>query len=302
LSAAVAAFEAAIRLDPTYALAQAGLAASYAIITAYGFAPVHETTAKTESAVARAMAHGPSLAESRFAMALYTQRFTEAWEAAEPHFKRAIELQPRGAMWQVFYALHVAARHRFDEARARVQEVTTLDPLSPFVHGIGALAMFIARRYKDAIQLGERALELHADFALGLWTLGLAHSRLGNHDRAIALFEKTVSLSGRAPIFVGMLGLGLASAGKTSDARALLDELRTRGAHEFVMPLAYLMIQIGLGDRDDIHAALVTTVDQGYNGAGLETTIGPYLDDLAGEPRFIEFFRRLHLAASMTPS
>src|SRR5262247_3416713 len=79
LRAAVAAFEAAIRLDPNYALAHAGLASSYAAMHISMFAPVHDTKAKAESAVARAMAHGPALAESQFAMALYAEYFTEAW-------------------------------------------------------------------------------------------------------------------------------------------------------------------------------------------------------------------------------
>ncbi len=301
LRAAVAAFEAAIRLDGNYALAQAGLVASYTLMHYYGFAPVHETKAKAESAVARAMAHGPSLAESRFAMALYAQHFTEAWETAEPHFQSAIELQPRGAIWQVHYGLFLAARHRFDEAQARVREALTLDPLSPLVYGLAARAMYVARRYNEAIQLGERALELHPDFANGLMTLGLVHSRLGHHDRAISLFEKIVSLSGRAPVFVTALGLALAVAGKTSDARALLDELRTRSAHEYVPPNLLCLIHFGLGDRDNFYADLLTVTQQGLvNGFGLELAVGPYLDDLAGEPRFTELFRRNHLAPRVT--
>jgi serine/threonine-protein kinase len=288
LRAAVAAFEAAIRLDPNYALAQAGLALSYTVIYGYGFAPALAAKSKSESAVARAMAHGPSLAESRYAMALYTEYLTEAWETAEPHFQSAIELQPRAARSQASYGVFLAARHRFDEAHARVREATTIDPLSPLVHGIAAAAMYAARRYKDAIRLGERALELNPDLALALLALGLANSRLGYHDRSIAVLEKIVPLSGRAPAFVALLGLALAVGGKTSDARRLLDELRARGPHEYVDPAALLVIQVGLGHWDDVYAAILTAVDHGPNGFRIETILGPYLDDLAGEPRFAE--------------
>jgi adenylate cyclase len=179
LRAAVAALEAAVRLDPNYALAHALLAPYYTLMYAYHFAPVHEVKAKAESAVARAMAHGPSLAESRYAMARYTEYFTEAWETAEPHFQSAIELQPRFAMGQAQYGLFLAARHRFDEARARVQEATTLDPLSPYVHGVAALAMYVARRYTDAIQFGERALELHPIWRWPCWCSGLSTAASG---------------------------------------------------------------------------------------------------------------------------
>ena len=161
--------------------------------------------------------------------------------------------------------------------------------------------MYVARQYTDAIQLGERALELHPDFVQGLLTLGLAHSRLGHHGRAIALFERIVSLSGRAPMSLGLLGFGLAVAGKTSDARASLDELRTRSAHEYVSLTTQCMILFGLGQRDDFFADALTVADQGsVNGFGLEATFGPYLDDLAGEPRFTELFRRFHLVPRTT--
>jgi tetratricopeptide (TPR) repeat protein len=161
--------------------------------------------------------------------------------------------------------------------------------------------MYVARRYKDAIQLGERALELHPDFATALLTLALAHSRLGHHDRAIALSEKMVSLSGRAVVFVGLLGFGLAVAGKTSDAHALLDELRTRSAQEYVPRLTRAVIHIGLGQRDDFYADLLVITEQRFfNGLALENVLGPYLDDLAGEPRFTELFRRMHLVPRIT--
>jgi tetratricopeptide (TPR) repeat protein len=299
LRAGVAAFEAAIHLDPNYALAQAHLAASYAVMHTYGFAPVHEMKAKTESAVARAMAHGPSLAESRFAMGVYTEFFTEAWETAEPHLQSAIELQPRGTRWVIHYALFLAARHRFDEAQAHVRDATALDPLSPLAHGAGARVMYLARRYNDAIQLGERALELHPDFVRALVALGLTHSRIGHHDRAIALFEKIVSLSDRAPAFLGLLGLALGAAGRTADAHALLDELRTRGVPQNIQAL----IHVGLGARDDFYADVRAATEQGViNGFGLEIILGPYLDDLAGELRFTELFHRNHLVPRMTQS
>ena len=118
-------------------------------------------------------------------------------------------------------------------------------------------------------------------------------------DPIIVLVSVPMSIAG-APFFVGLLGLGLAAAGRIHDARALLDELRTRSAHEYVIPVALLAIQVGLGHRDDIYAALVACVDQKYFGFIIGLIFGHYLDDLASEPRFAEVFCRLHLAARAT--
>jgi hypothetical protein len=112
-----------------------------------------------------------------------------------------------------------------------------------------------------------------------------------------------VSLSGRAPTFIGLLELGLAAAGKTSDAHALLDELQTRSAHEYVPRNMPGLIHFGLGHRDDLYADMLAVTDTGFNnGFAVEAVFGPYLDDLAGEPRFAELFRRSHLVPRMTQS
>ena len=293
LRAAVASFEAAIRLDDHYALPHAGLAAAYSIIASFGFAPFAEARAAAEPAAARAMILDPLLAESHFAVALCTGYLSEQWETAEEHIRKSVEIQPQAALSQVYYGLFLALRHRFDEANARVVAAITLDPLSPFAHALGALAMFVARRYDDANRLGQRALELHPDFALALWGSGLTYCRLGQHDRSLPLFAKYVSLSQRTPLSVGFLGLGHARAGNTDEALTLLDELRARGAREYVVPLAPLAIQIGLGNRDDIYVALNDCVEQ-CCAASVEGVLGPFLDDLA-EPRFAELFSRLHL-------
>ena len=54
-----------------------------------------------------------------------------------------------------------------------VRKAVDLDPLSPFAHGVGALAMYVAGRHEEALQLAERALDLHPDFVVGLWPLAV---------------------------------------------------------------------------------------------------------------------------------
>jgi hypothetical protein len=125
--------------------------------------------------------------------------------------------------------------------------------------------------------------------------MALALGRLGRHDRAIELLERTVLLSARAPVFVGLLGLGHAAAGHRSEALALLDELRSRSAREFVLPLAPLMIQVGLGDVDGIADGLAACLAQGYNGTSVEDVLGPHIDRLASMPRLANLFDRLGL-------
>jgi hypothetical protein len=128
--------------------------------------------------------------------------------------------------------------------------------------------------------------------------MALALGRLGQHERAIELLERTVLLSARAPVFVGLLGLGHAVAGRRAEATALLNELRSRSAREFVLPLAPLMIDVGLGNLDGIADGLTACLAQGYNGTSIEDVLGPHIDHLAGEPRMTDLFERLGLVCN----
>jgi serine/threonine protein kinase/tetratricopeptide (TPR) repeat protein len=295
LRTGLAYFEEAIRLDPGYALAYAGLADSYALLITYGYLSPEQGLSKALDAAAHAMALDPKLAESHFAMALCTFWLGADWPEAEPHFLRALQIQPRSSMAHVYYALFLATRHRFADAAAQTLEAVALDSLSPFVHGIGALAMHVARRYDEALRLAERSLELHPDFALGLWTLGLICCRVGQFERANAVLQRVMLLSNRAHMFVGLVGLNHGMAGRRAEAIGLAEELEARSSTEYVAPTSLLMIRVGLRDREKICDALQACVDRSNAGSIVEGLVGPFLDEWASDPRFAGLARTLRL-------
>ena len=89
-----------------------------------------------------------------------------------------------------------------------------------------------------------------------LWNLGVALSGLGKHEEAVQTLDRAAALS-RAPMFVGLLGLAYARAGRRDDATRLLHELEDRGSRgEYVPAFARLTILIGLGDVPLMRQAL----------------------------------------------
>ena len=299
LRAAVECFQAAIDLDPTYALAHAGLGDSFSILRAYGYMSLAEGRPRAEAAVNRALDLAPGMAEPQMAVALCKCIFSANWPDAEPHFRTALELQPQSSPVLAHLGLFLSTRHRFREAAAYTAKATELDPLSPFIHGVAGLAMYGSRRYEDSIRYAERALELNPDFVLGLWPLGLAHCRLGQTARAIEVYERLATLTKRAAIFVGILGMAYALAGDREKALRLRDELVERTAREYVAPISAIPIYIGLGDRDGAFEQLKMQVAESQSGWSLETLLNPYLDELWAEPRFVELFDRLRLVRSV---
>jgi serine/threonine protein kinase/tetratricopeptide (TPR) repeat protein len=302
LRAGINCFSKAVELDPTYALAHAGLADSFSVMRPWGYVSADEARERTETAARRALELEPMLAEAHFSMALYRFWLTDDWPDAEPHFERAIELNPRSSMMLVYFADFLSLRHRFDDAARYLERALDIDRLSPFTCGLGALALYQCRRYDAAVDLAERALSLHPEFALGLYALGVVEGQLGRYDRSIDALSRLLAATSRASVVIGMLGYAYALAGRTHEAQLLLDELRDRAVRQYVDPIAASLVYVGLGDLDNVERQLKLTIDVHAAFPNVEHLLGERLDGLATEARFRDLFRRLRLAPRVNAS
>ncbi|MFN8582932.1 MAG: serine/threonine-protein kinase [Gemmatimonadaceae bacterium] len=90
----LAMMEQALRLDPEYGLAWAGIADTYSILGFFG--QVSSEVARTNGgkAAAKAIRFAPDLAESHCAQAIQLLNFEWDWAGAERAFKRSMELNP----------------------------------------------------------------------------------------------------------------------------------------------------------------------------------------------------------------
>jgi serine/threonine protein kinase len=284
LQVAIQCFEETIKLDPGYALAYAGLADCYGILRVYGWISAEEGRPPAHAAMTRAMELGPSLWEVNFARAFYTVYFEPDWREAGPHFQKAISINPRSSLAQAYYGIFLATARDVDQALAQAAQACEMDPLSPLIHGLAAAGALVVGRFEGAERGAARALELQADFMLGLWIRGLAFSGLGCHEEAIETLERAATLS-RAPIFVGVLGLGYARAGRPDDATRLLRELEDRaGRGEYVPAFARLAIHIGQGDLPAMRRALATALEEATPPFSLQVAGGVFLEEFRTDP------------------
>jgi len=299
LRAGLECFRAAVEFDPQYALAYAGIADSYSILAVYGYVSINETRPRALAAVNKAMELDSSLGEVHYStgnvMAIFGRRLSDAI----PHFRRAIDIQPRSSYFHAYLCLVLSGLNRADEAVAEAARATELDPLSPFIYGLTGLSLNVANRQEESIRNAERALELHPNFVLGLWSLHKAKGALGCWEESIALAEKLVSIGRRAPVFVGQLGLAYGFSGQKEKARLLREELlMRRAAGEFISPPALLAIDVGLEDQQAAHDDLVAYIEDGGNGFGAMVMLGPHFSRLATYPSCMEVIQKVGLPIS----
>jgi len=253
---AIQSFERAIALDPGYTLAYAGLADCQSILRSYGLVSDAASRSRAEAALKRAMALDPMLPEVQYSQGLFIFCFERAWREAEPYFRRAIDLNPRWSLAQVYYGYFLGVASRHDEASAHVKVALDLDPLSPFVHAFGAGALSFSRAYPEAERLARRALDLQPEYPSGLIALGGVLTLSGRLAEAIPVVERVVAQS-RAPIYVGLLGILYGRAGRMDDLTRLeheLEERRSRG--EYITPFSRVQFAMARGDGGLIRHAL----------------------------------------------
>jgi tetratricopeptide (TPR) repeat protein len=123
-----------------------------------------------------------------------------------------------------------------------------------------------------------------AEPLFGLWVRGLALSRLGRNQEAIEALERAATLS-LAPIFVDVLGLGYALAGRLDDATRLLRDLADRGSRgEYVPAFAPLVIHVGLRDVPAMRRELANAVPESTHPFSLAATGCMALEEFRGDP------------------
>jgi serine/threonine protein kinase/Tfp pilus assembly protein PilF len=290
LRAAIQCFEQTIKLDPQYALAYAGLAECYGILRFYGWMSHEKARPPALAAMTQAMALAPSLAETNFSRAFCTFYFERAWREAEPHFQKAIAMNPRSSLAQAYYGQFLTTAGRTEEAIKQTMLARQLDPLSPIIHCLSAAILSTVGHFDAAERAVERALELQPDYIFALWIRGLVLCGLGRNEEAIEPLERAATLS-RDPIFVGLLGFGYARAGRGDDATRLLRELEDRGNRgEYIPAFASLNIYIGQGDLPAIRQGLAKALAENTPPLTLRVTTGQFLEALRSDPEI----RRLH--------
>src|SRR5689334_18997288 len=109
-------YQRATQLDPSYALAWAGLSGVLEWQASRGIIRAEEGNQRAREAVERALALNPNLATAHAQMGRLKQRVDFDWAGADASFRRAIAAEPGNLESVRLAATSAAVRGRFDEA------------------------------------------------------------------------------------------------------------------------------------------------------------------------------------------
>ncbi len=249
-------FEQALKSDPNYALAVAGL--SLLEVHYYRDVGLDESHLQRADQLAqRALAIDPQLAEAHIALgAVYGNRFDYARGAKE--FREATRSEPENAYaWDYLsWALAYQQPPDADGAEGAARKAIRLQPslYGPYYH-LGR-ALLLQKRYQEAIAAFEHAKELSPGSSIPDLGLGQVYLAQGDYERAVASFLK-------------------------------IPESRRPANNLFWLSEAHA----GRGDREKALADLEKAFAAGYRDfAAIDSS--PYFSSLRSDPRFQQLLRR----------
>jgi serine/threonine-protein kinase len=254
-----------------------------------------ETKSTVEQGVAaarRALAIDSTLADAYVAIGLSEEKLWHS-AGAEEAFRHALALDPNSATGRHWHSLALAHGGRFDEARAEIARARDLEPASLIINANVARMFNLSRQYDEAIRAARRTIDLDSSFSVAHEHLATALAHQRKFDESIAEYQRRIALAGGRPTQqLGMLGATLAAAGRTAEARAILDEIVGRSKTEPISHAGLAMLYSGLGDHAKAIAELQLAVDN-YDALLQLGNRDARFDVLRADPAGAALFKRI---------
>jgi tetratricopeptide (TPR) repeat protein len=249
LAEAIDDFNRAIELDPSFALAYAGLADSYRLQVEYSGLPLDKTLAKAQAAADRALALDDRLAEAYTSLGSI-EHFRNSYEAAEAAFKRALELNPNYVTAYHWYSyLLDGPLGRRDEALELIKKAAELDPRSPVILLSVGIGYAHVGRLDESLAWLHKAIEIDPEFAIGYQFIGFHYwLAKGQLDEAVRWFWKSVSVDPGNPDNSANLGWLFLDLGDLDRAEFWSEESLELAPESFFPNLAMELLHLYRGD------------------------------------------------------
>jgi eukaryotic-like serine/threonine-protein kinase len=292
-------FQRALELDPSYALALAGIADYHVSVASWGLERPTEAWPRAKEAITKALEADDSLAEAHASMGMIHMWYEWNWKEAEREFLRAIELNPGLPLPHVYYNLLLVQTGRSDEAEVQICQALACDPLSVPANVYFAGVYHYRRDYDASLKQARRALELDANDIEAHVVVALNYEQKREHAKAIAELEQAHKLADYNPLLLGPLASCYGGSGDKEKALMLLDELNSAASLVYVAPISWVMGYLGMGDVERAFEWLEKAAEA-RDPLLCYLKVGPIYDTIRDDVRYSDLLYRIGLAQDVT--
>jgi TolB-like protein/DNA-binding winged helix-turn-helix (wHTH) protein/Tfp pilus assembly protein PilF len=287
----IEAFQQAITIDSSYALAYTGIADAYFRLSNIHLSP-REGLPKAKEAALKAVEIDSELAEGHSSLGMLRVYYDHDWDAAQREFNRALELNPDLTLAHQRYGTFLKLMGRFDEAFMHYKLALEQDPFSLQININLATVHYLKGDLEIAIAHLHKTLELEPNYMPTHFVLGNAYIQKQDWDAAASEFELIYRRDDEAYLALGFLGYAHARAGRRAEAESLRNILKDISQRKYVSPYGIIIICVALGQIDEA----MELFEQLYierNEWLVWLKVSPKLKPLHNDPRFRDLLRRI---------
>ncbi len=186
-------YEQAIEIDTSYALAYAGLADVYHIMSWRGYFPREEGFEKGKTYAYKALSINKQLPEAHSALGGILTWCDWDWTGAEKELLQAISLNPNDANAYQYISELMSVLGRNKEAREYINLALELNPHSMMMYNLSGLYYYNEGYYEKAIEEAKKSLEI-SQSGWPLLRLYRSNIRLSHDQEALKYLKEIISI------------------------------------------------------------------------------------------------------------
>jgi serine/threonine protein kinase/tetratricopeptide (TPR) repeat protein len=249
-------FQKAVDKDPSFALANAGLAEAYLSLGDDLIWAPNDAFPKAKAAVLNALQANPNLAEGHRLLAMIRANYEWDFPGAEKEYQEAIRIDSNSVTAHQWYAVLLSALGRHEEAIAKIKFAQALDPLSPAMQAEVGARLYFARQYDLALEELKKPLAPDSLYFGVYYYLGLVYIQMGQYKDAIQSFQRAAALGGD-PIDLSLhIAYIYARLNQRAEAGALLAAAIKTSSQKYVPQVSIATVYAAIGERDQAFACL----------------------------------------------
>ncbi len=291
---AIESFQQAIKVDPNFALAYAGVAETYMIMPSYGYLSPREAFPQSKAAALQALDIDATVAEAYTALASTSAYYERDWTKAESEFKRAIDLNPNIPNIHYQYGYYLTLTGRSVEGIREFKRSLELDPLSIPDAANLAGAYLNSGQNELALEQAKKTYDLAPDHPTIRYWLGAVYIVNGMNAEAITLGESVLKTDPANQDALFITGYAYAKSGRQREAEEVLRKFKAIEQTQYVLPYYLAGIYTALGDKDKAFAELERSFEA-RDSELVRLKVDPMMVSLRTDPRYKDLLRRMNL-------
>ncbi|MGB5377362.1 tetratricopeptide repeat protein, partial [Muriicola sp.] len=286
---------AAIVLEPSYAIAYAELTFCYANLKDFNWLPREESLPQAIEAAYKSLELDDTISESHMAVGRLLLHQDWNVKKALVEYKKALSINPNSADAHIQIGFCLAHMENFKEASEHAKIAESLDPFSILNLFYLAVIPFCAGDYEAVLAYGKRIIELEATMFSGYLWIGSAYLGLKKYDRAIEALEKMVQLNA-GPYTLSLLGLGYGLSGNKQQGKEIIRKMKEYDVVEDSGNAFLANVYTSLGEFDAAFQYYDKAIDN-REGQVIWTHyyIIRYLPEMMEDPRTKAMFEKMNV-------